>query len=231
LSYLPPDLGLHDHWNFIVTLVPAKWGTAKEKEVVSENLTVMSSDPSVVSVDMPSNRYPYLYPSLVAKKLGSVRITVTAHNGVSSSFRVRVRDLTGVIDPKPVSSPDRNAEIAALVAAHGPKISALASYALTGGVRGFDARLGEDGEVEVTWGDMDGVPGWVESYVRDILMTGSIYPTEVYLHGGIGFAIKMWLSDETTMTLSYAIYNIGVPGGDPRKTHWKIWFEYYGPLF
>ncbi len=223
------ELGPHDRWSFTVDLKPARWGEQKRQTAASTSLRMVSSDPSVVSVRSPDLPIPDGVGDLVAKKPGSAVITVTAHNGLSVSARVYVRDRAcPVVLHDPIEGWIPSTYVTPLIRTHGAKICALTRYVMTHPAGGGTVTLDAHGQL-VTIGDLR-LPDWLWGAARDILTTGSAYRTELLLTDERS-SVYLYLNDipwrsegSERAALDYTPYLYDY-FGKPPTTHWSAWTE------
>jgi hypothetical protein len=228
------ELGVRDGWEFGVELTPTLWGEMGRQVPVSVSLRMVSSDPSVVTVkSVGANPYDGA-GRLLAKKVGSAVITVTAHNGVSKSVRLYVRDRACPVvlhDPmEGWTSPG----MTAFIKVHGDKVCALTRYVLSHPVGyGYIFALDQHGQLERN--DVYPLPDDMWGQVRDVLSTGSPYPVELFLSDD-GVSVYLYTKDipwgedgSRREILEYRPYWYN-HGGNPDTTHWSTGAEQGGEI-
>jgi hypothetical protein len=233
MDFIPAGLGVYDEWGFDIILRPAAWGSAKRKSVVSNAVVVSSSDPSVVAAELVYMQRPVEgmvsgsdgSGRLYAKREGSARVTVTAHNGRSASFVVRVGDRSAPINPENQAA---MRYFASLVQMHSGTISSLARYALSHDVGSGMVALDGHGQLVVVDGELR-VPDSVRRDLWNVMATGSPYRTEIG-YWGEGIEITIYLTGipwgqlgAERMTLTYSPYDYR--GGTPPKNHWEAHYQ------
>ena len=233
LVEFPRDrLGLHDKWDFGVVLTPTLWGELKRQIPVSVSLRMVSSNPSVVAVESIGAIPEDGVGRLVAKRAGSAVITVTAHNGVSTSVRLHVRDRACPVTlDDPIEGWIPSTYFASLIKAHGDKICELTSYVMTHSAGSGEVTLDTNGQLA-----KDGnlrLPDYLWGSLREVLSTGSVYPAAMMLSSE-RTSVYLYLNDipwgksgSRRAALEYRPYNYDQYGRLP-TTHWSAWVETSG---
>jgi hypothetical protein len=222
---LPKSLSVYDEWEFIAYLVPAQNGEKKNPVPVSMSARVVSSDPSVVSVSSTLSSFSNnRWGQLVAKKLGFAVITMTAHNGVSASFRVNVVDSSCPVDPESWG-PEEYSYVAPLLASHSDQICALNQYVMTHPVGDGVATIDELGQVVVEKGDPQlDATGW--GMTQSILSFDWPHRTEIEFRQH-SISVRLYLNDvpwlgvgSLRVLIAYSPYRYYPNAGPVKVKHW-----------
>jgi hypothetical protein len=127
---------------------------------------------------------------LVAKKIGTSKVTVIAPNGRRASVTVRVADRAEPVVNTRAGEPNE-ADVDAIIAAHGPRLARLARYVLSSDYGKAEVVFGLDADAQtvVVKGKDPGLSDGLRDDLWHVLAEGSPYP--VYVHFGPSWAMTV----------------------------------------